>query len=59
MADPLPDKNWGKKNLTPQVCPDENLGNFGKMPGVKIRMKIGIFGGRLSNVRMKTDLTAW
>ena len=57
MGDPLPDKNWGKKNFTPQVCPDENRDDFGKMPGVKIRMKVGGFGGRLSNVRMKIDLT--
>ena len=54
MADLRPDKNWGKNFLSPEVCPDKKRANFEKMPGVKIRMKIAVFGERLSNVRMKT-----
>ena len=56
MPDPLPDKNWGKNRFTPEDCQDENRGNFGKMPDVKIRIKIRVLGGCLSHVRMTTNL---
>ena len=56
MADLRPDKNWGENFLNPQVYPDKKWANFGKMPDVKIRMKIADVGGRLRIFRIKIDL---
>jgi hypothetical protein len=56
MPDLRPDKNGGKKFFNPQVCPDKKRANFGKMPDVKIRMKIAAVGERLRFFRIKSDL---